>query len=431
MNTSAVPDSSVPPSPRPPSRGSGRLLGVLVVALLVVTGFAGWRVWRHRPAPRPESEPPASLAEALGGKGDAGPRPGPWGDLRITRFTVERPDEFISLPEGEPPAANWQFIGFAPAELRSLMNELPLEGAVGEALRDESSWQQVPGGIVLSPTPELVQSLTPVARSVIYRELARFPENSAQFHAFKFRADAVDEWFARSGLAPGTEALVRPLLYPVGDALCFADYFEVIGQLPSNEERRRLFKTLSREAAVRMEVRLGSDTDLGPIVRYWGRGGRAKDVRPLLEGLRRVPGEVAVDVLHLLPPFARRTLNTFPFPSEDPLDRQRDCTWSALNFFAEVPDDRYCDPSTSLAALAQDFYPIQDAPTFGDIICLYDADQRLLHTAVYIADRIVYTKNGAYFSQPWLLMEFRDMVARYSGPAKLRVVAYRRRGGVD
>jgi hypothetical protein len=172
-------------------------------------------------------------------------------------------------------------------------------------------------------------------------------------------------------------------------------------------------------------VKVSPATDTKALAAYWGKEGRAKDIVPLLESLRRVPGGAELDVAHLLPPMARQRLYTYPFPSEDQIELKRDCTWTALNFFDETPDDRFCDPKEAMAELRSKYYPIKDTPTFGDVICLLGPDNRILHSAVYIADRIVFTKNGGYFSQPWLLMDFRDMVARYSNARGLEVRAYR------
>lgn len=404
---------------------------MLVLALL---GVGGWLLWRgvdaFRAAPS-APEAPASVAEALSGADDAPPRSGPWGDLRIQRITLERPDEFISLPSGDPPAPVWFFAGFTPAQLTQFLAQAPLGPAAAQALGNQAGWQVRPDGVILQPSRELVLGLSREARGALYNQLGRFPQNSAQFHVFKYRRERLAEWMEGSGLSQEGIRLLSQFLYDQGESVCFADFFEVASQLPSQAERRRFLKTLSREPAVLMTLRLNAKSDVDGLVRYWSTQGRAKDIRPLLESIARQPGGGELDIIHLLPRFARLRLYTYPFPSEDPRDSQRDCTWSALNFFAPAPDDRFCDPAVALQALARDYYPIKDAPRYGDLVCLFDRDRRLLHTTVYIADRVVFTKNGAYFSQPWLLEDFNDVVARYSTAQGLQVVAYRSKGESD
>lgn len=420
--------SLFPPSGSPAAPVSRRRWPALLV--LVLLGFGAWMLWRgvdaFRAAPA-GPEAPASLAEALSGPDDAPPRPGPWGELRIQRLTLERPDEFISLPAGDPPVPAWFFVGFTPAQLTQFLARVPLGAAAAQALGNPSAWQVRPDGVIVQPSRELVLGLSREARGALYNQLGRFPQNSAQFHVFKYRRERLAEWLDGSGLSKESRGLFEQYLYDQGASLCFADFFEVAGQLPTQAERRRLLKTLSREPALQVRLRVHGRSDLDALTRYWGRRGRAKDVRPLLEAVARTPAGGEVDVMALLPPFARQRLYAHPFPSEDPRDLQRDCTWSALNFFAETPDDRFGDPATALQAIGTDHYPVKDAPRFGDLVCLFDQDRRLLHTAVYLADRVVFTKNGAYHSQPWLLADFNDVVAHYSTTQGLQVVAYRSR----
>ncbi len=417
-----------PPSSPPVQPTSPRRLRWLVAGGVALIGLVA--VLRLRPpaaTPRPATVAavPASLAEALGDGDDFTARPGPWGELRFVRITLERPDEFVSLPSGPVPQPEWLFAGYQPAQVRDLIEKAALPPAQAAGLLDQGRWQIRPDGVTLHPPPETVAALSRDARALIYGALSDFQQNSAQFHAFRYRRDRLEEWLDRSELSEPTVAALRGLLYPQGEAECFADYFEVMGRIPDPAEKRRFLKTLSRESSLLVKLRVTPDTDTAALARYWERGGRAKGIGPLLESLRRVPGGAEIDIVHLLPPFARRLLYTFPFPSNEPIEQKRDCTWTALNFLAEAADDRYCDGPTAMRELGTAYYPIKDAPTFGDIICLLDANRRVLHTAVYIADRIVFTKNGGYFTQPWLLMDFRDMEARYSSAKDLRVEAYR------
>jgi len=51
-----------------------------------------------------------------------------------------------------------------------------------------------------------------------------------------------------------------------------------------------------------------------------------------------------------------------------------------------------------------------------------------VHSAVFVADNTVFTKNGGGPREPWLLMRLEDMAAAYPDPAGLTVAVLRRKG---
>ena len=125
-----------------------------------------------------------------------------------------------------------------------------------------------------------------------------------------------------------------------------------------------------------------------------------------------------------LPPFARERLYTYPLPSQagDPV---MDCHWSTMNFFNEVPDNRFSDPKYTTDFLLANFYKIAHASAYGDRIFLLDKNGNAIHSAVYLADDIVFTKNGNNFAQPWMLMHLKDLMAEYTTDVEPGVVVYR------
>jgi hypothetical protein len=60
----------------------------------------------------------------------------------------------------------------------------------------------------------------------------------------------------------------------------------------------------------------------------------------------------------------------------------------------------------------------------GDLVFLARPDGTVVHAAAYIADDIVFTRNGESYTQPWILMHMGDMIDTYavkhpsSGPLK-------------
>src|SRR5690606_34622559 len=80
------------------------------------------------------------------------------------------------------------------------------------------------------------------------------------------------------------------------------------------------------------------------------------------------------------------------------------CLWSSLNFFEEVPDDRFLDPEYALAALRTNYYVVEHGYQLGDVVALVDDEGDLFHVAVYLADGLLFTKNGTSPVAPWTIM---------------------------
>ena len=49
----------------------------------------------------------------------------------------------------------------------------------------------------------------------------------------------------------------------------------------------------------------------------------------------------------------------------------------------------------------------------GDLICFTDKAGAIAHTCVFIADKIVFTKNGTGLASPWVLAPYSDVEAMY------------------
>lgn len=402
------------------NRQHGVLLGILAAMALLATAFAYQRIRTgpHAGNGRPEPSNGADRDWTLC-------PPGPWGNLQHVRIATERPDEFITLNRTFAGQDRWVFQGYSTNQLDDLFATNDLTQAQRALLMDRGRWEVQAGAIALTPDRETILGLGPQARERIYNVLAEFPENYYQHLGFRYREDGFNEWFSRSGLSLETLALVRKLIYRRGTAICFSDLNEVLAGISSPAEQRRLIKTLSRVSTLLVRLNVGPDMDVGPLVSYWGKVGQAKAIKPLLESLASLPRGGSLDIAHLLPPFARMRLYTYPLPSEDPLAIHRDCLWTAMNFFAETPDDRFCEFAHAQEVIRSQYYPIQDDPTFGDLLWITNDRGRMVHVAVYIAADIVFTKNGAHFAQPWVLMHMRDMLAFFTSGKPLQIVAYR------
>jgi hypothetical protein len=50
----------------------------------------------------------------------------------------------------------------------------------------------------------------------------------------------------------------------------------------------------------------------------------------------------------------------------------------------------------------------------GDLLLLSARNEAVVHAAVYVADDLVFTKNGESYTQPWILMRMADMIDTYN-----------------
>ncbi len=352
-------------------------------------------------------------------------KPGPWGELHYSRIVIEPPEALIAAAQPTARPAVWSFPGYTVESLTAFWDSVPLDPTQRLQISDQRNWEILPGGVRVRPTPEFRQELNPDTRAQVYSTLAAFVENPDQNDPFRFRADAATEWFADSGLKPETIALVQRLLYRRGSSLLFSDLNLLLPKVPTLHERTRLIKTLARKSTLMVKLTIRPDSDIDALDRYWGRGQRAKDIKPLLQSLARAGKGATIDIIHLLPRLPRSLLYTYPASNDGSSRAYMDCHWSVLNFFNATPDNRYADIKEVNRAFSEEYYPFTGTPTFGDVLMFATPDGEVIHSCIYIADDIVYTKNGASLNAPWILMSLSDVIAFYPTTKSLDIQYFR------
>jgi len=174
-----------------------------------------------------------------------------------------------------------------------------------------------------------------------------------------------------------------------------------------------------------MRLVITPQSDIDGIIRYWRKGGRAEAIRPLLESMAKVRGGAALNISYLLSPFAEVRLYTYADASKGLDAFKQNCFWTAMNFFNDKPDPQFVSAENTRRALAQDYRSIAGQPIYGDLVVVEDKCGKLIHTCVYLADDVVFTKNGADYMQPWVLMKIPDVVAYYDSRERIRLRFYR------
>jgi hypothetical protein len=352
---------------------------------------------------------------------------GPWGDLRIVRIVTEPPEESLSGYLRYPKPV-WQFRGQTPETFQKLLASANLDPSQRSELEGLAQWGTPGSGCVVSPPDGLVLGLSPESRSVLYGALSLFPENTFQHEPFRFRTDLADEWFANSNIPESTLEQVRRLIYRRGKTLLFSDPHLIVPALQSDRERVKLLKTLARQSTLMVQLHISQSSDIDSLISYWGaRSGRAKDIKPLLESAARIPSGLDIDITHLLPRFARKRIYTYPSSDGDMGELVFDCHWNSMNFWNDPPDNRFSDSATVIQTLETDYEQILDNYRFGDILLFMKSDTQAIHSAVYIADDIVFTKNGPSPHSPWILMQLATLAAHYETNVDLKIRGYRKK----
>ncbi len=351
----------------------------------------------------------------------------PWGRLEYIPITISPPRE--TLPLDAPPTSRkveWHFPDIDSQQLAALLSEIGLSDSLREELVSLADVNPGIEGFTVHPTAELVLGLNPKDRSALYAVLAGCRDNVDQTSAFRFCGDSLDEWASHLTLSSETRKLIEPLVYRYGSCLFFADLQSIQQSLPSPQQRSLLIEALSHESTFLVHVELTEESDLEGLANYWGRGGRIRDVRPILESLKEAGGEQRIDITYLLPPFARRRLYTYQLDSEESSRHNRDYHWSTMNFFSQKPDDRFCDLQEVIRALKEEYYRVYGNLRLGDVVAYFDDRAGLVHSAVFVADGIVFTNNHHGSVNPWMLMKLEDMKNYYPRRKGLQVRYYRR-----
>ena len=390
----------------------------LVIAFLLASGMRRPEIRSHRwRPPTPEaaaSASPWTPAEPPPQEWIAGKK-GPWGQIESMVFAIDVPDEFIFVPPADQPPVRWSFPGYSKEKVLATLRSVGLPEDEVKKLDGSAKWSSDDGVASVEPGDPLILGLAPEVRSKLYAILVTFPQNARQIDPIWFRPGMIDWRLEDSGLAPESIALLKRLLYAQGEnMLLFADFEPALRSLPSDAERRRFMKAVSRKRAVLARLRLDPDADVEKMSQYWGIGGRRKDVFPFLSALHRVEKGCTLNVICLLPDFPRDHLYRHPFAAPDDKSVKQDCFWSAFNFFNDPPDNRFNDMGYVREVLDRDYYKIQEPSQLGDLVLLTAGNKTVIHVAAYVADDLVFTKNGEDFRQPWILMHMADMMETYA-----------------
>lgn len=359
---------------------------------------------------------------------------GPWGRLSYYHFYLEAPDYVVAQFPLPATMTKWVFnigdfdkiepllagAGMAPERIEQLI--LPRR-----VVKDERY-------VYLFPSAADLESLTPETRSAIYTELARNPANVFHYSPVFFLADSVQEWAKESGLPDETVATIERLAYKSGDALVFSDIPLLLTHAQNVSEARLIMQKLTRVRTLMAQLDLSENDSIPDLLNYWstGLGLRRKEMEPLMKAIVHTKGVAYLDILHLLPPLPRKLLYTYPDMGYATEGRMPDCHWTSLNFFNIRPQQFLLDTHLATSLVKQDFEKVEPPFRYGDVLMFIEPDGKAVHSATYLADDIMFSKNGSNILAPWLLMRLQDLMKLYDvRPGRTRIEGFRHKKGAS
>lgn len=358
-------------------------------------------------------------------------RPGPWGKLKYVYVYLEAPYQLIEnfpLPSTTP---SWAFPVSVLPSLPKLFADAGLQQPLIDFLVSENNIVRDGAMAYIKPPPPQLEEMSPESRLVIYSELAKYPENAYHVDPVIITGATVEEWYATSKLRPEIVAKIKKLSYERSGTIVFSDVALLLNYAQSDTEARTIFKACTRTRTIMVRLHLDRASDAEQILEYWslGIGLRRKDIEPLLNSIIETDGIEDIGLSHLLPALARKLIYTYPGPELAKHGTLPDCHWTSLNFFNYEPHEYLLDTNLATSRVLEQFEPVNEPFRYGDILFFLDNETGdAFHSSVYLADDLVYTKNGRNILSPWVIMKIDDIRKIYLFRGNGRIQGFRRRG---
>ncbi|MFZ2641500.1 MAG: hypothetical protein WA117_10920 [Verrucomicrobiia bacterium] len=352
--------------------------------------------------------------------------PGPWGKLRCFYIFLEAPMEMVEtfpLPSSKP---RWSFPESELPKLPDLFKSAGLPDKFVAALLDPRNCAAEDGLLHLFPSVADVEAMTPMMRDVIYPQLAKCPANEFYCHPVRILTDTADEWFQSANLRPELIARIRQLSYRKLNCLVFSDLAVMMNHATSDSEARRIYKACTRTRSLMVQMELDDKTKLEPLLDYWtlGIGIRRKDIEPIMQAIINTDGVDRLGLSHVLPALARKLLYTYPGPEFSRHGILPDCHWTSLNFFNYEPHEYLLDSRLATNLVLEKFETVKPPYRYGDILFFMDGGAAF-HSCVYLADDMVFTKNGRNALSPWVIMKIPEVQKIYIYNNTTHIQGYR------
>ena len=352
---------------------------------------------------------------------------GPWGQLETFEVLLEAPADLLLASEPKSVRTRWFFAKMKGDAVGALIRRIVDQEDLADRLCDQNRWLENLEGVAVFPRTEDLILLKTDARVALYKELANFQENFFHVEPEILYGNSFEDWSKGSEISDKAREFLKAVSYKHGSMLQFSDMPALLGILSTEQERMAVLRALSRTPSLVAKIIINSVTT-DALAGYWHKGFRLKDTSAFMASVKRHKEVDRMDLLHLLPAGIRKILYTFPDPTSSRSGYLPDCHWSALNFFNTQPLDRLADPVQATAYTLEKFTPIEPPYELGDVLFFTDTKTGdAYHSCAYIADNVVFTKNGRSPLQPWVLMRLDSVKELYDMHFHTKISAYRRK----
>ncbi|RFC48132.1 MAG: hypothetical protein DVB23_000693 [Verrucomicrobia bacterium] len=341
-------------------------------------------------------------------------------DNLLENFPIPSPRTRWSFPEEQADSVELLFLksGMAPGDV--------------EAMTEPGAVVRSDGWVHFFPSNSVVEGMSREARATLYPELARYAINEFHESPVLILTDTVEEWYRSSHLRPETVSDISRMAYRRGSVWAFSDVPLLVAKSQGESDLKTFYKALTRTRTYLVRISIGPHTDTIALKSYWRPPGstfRRKDVEPLIESLKETGTEMQLDLVHLMPPLARKLLYTYPGPENTAKGILPDCHWTCLNYFNYEPHGYLLDSKLATSKVLED-YELGTGPYhYGDILFFIDdLNGDAFHSCVFLKEDLVFTKNGRNQMAPWIISTLDEISRIYLTSRKGHIEIYRLRG---
>jgi len=354
---------------------------------------------------------------------------GPWGTLECYKVALEPPAsqlwEGLFIEE-----TLWDFPLPDREAVLSLFASLGFPEPLRDAIRTRGVWGE---GLTSTETrveldDELVRMIGPEQRKAVTRW---WQDNYRDFLSrliVNIEPGNLDQIERRVGRA--TRELTEGIAFQRGEVMTTIDRAYILRSLATQAEKEAFIRSIFTSHTLVARLVLDESSDLDEVIRYWSAGGKNPEVESIIAGLYYAGGVEKIDIIHLMPPNAKKYLFAFTrYQDINPFNAP-DCFWTAQQFFRPAMSQRVLDSLPLDYYLDADFVTVADDPQLGDLVCIFEPDTHdFVHAYVHIAGDVVFSKNGTSFIRPHVLTTFDQMMSVYDEGDRFVFQIYRRRPG--
>lgn len=352
---------------------------------------------------------------------------GPWGRLRCTKIHLEASRSVISGFAVPSPRPRWSFPEEVFDEVPRLLRDAGApESFITKLLEPHLVVREGDFVHVFPPVAELI-NLAPESRLVIYTQLANYPINTYHYNPLLITEPSVEEFYSGGDLSAEMIRRIDKLTYRRGGTLLFSDVSALIHFCEDQREVQAVVRAMTRTQSLMIRIEVDDSTDVEGLIDYWtlGDGVRKKNVEPIIRSIIETRGLETLPLAQILPPLPRKLIYTFPGVELARSGLLPDCHWTSINFFNYEANDSLLDADLAASMIIDDCDKVEPPYAYGDILMFVNRQGRAKHSCVYLADNIVFTKNGRSALSPWVIMMLPEVEGIYNFRRDLIMQGYR------